>query len=131
MLLLVASVWPAAMSLVDAEQVRNWGITEAHLSPSFTGPISRHNYPEQIELPGLALEGPLTVRYTLDPGLQQEVERLLKRHNPDYGIFVALDPDTGRILAMADSRRDGIDDGNLSMINTYPAASISKIITKN
>jgi cell division protein FtsI/penicillin-binding protein 2 len=91
--------------------------------------VESWSLPEEIQLPGFTLEAPLKVNYTLDLELQSETERLLGKHNPDYGVFVAIDPDTGHVLAMADSSRDGLDHGNLALKNTYPAASVSKIIT--
>ena len=117
------------MSIVDAEKIRNWGITEQILAAVLTPSVEQWSLPEKIQLPGFTLEAPLTVNYTLDPALQSEAERLLGKHNPDYGVFVAIDPDTGHILAMADSSRDGLDHGNLALQNTFPAASVSKIIT--
>ena len=81
------------------------------------------------------MRGELGVRYTIDAALQGEAQRLLDEYNPDYGVLVALEPDSGRVLAMASSARNrsNADDAgnvdNLTLINSYPAASISKIIT--
>ncbi len=117
------------MSIVDSDKIRNWGITELTLASILTPSVESWSLPEEIQLPGFTLEAPLKVNYTLDLELQSETERLLGKHNPDYGVFVAIDPDTGHVLAMADSSRDGLDHGNLALKNTYPAASVSKIIT--
>ncbi|WP_424946352.1 penicillin-binding transpeptidase domain-containing protein [Candidatus Spongiihabitans sp.] len=135
-IILLASAWPAAMSLVDTEKGRNWGITEQHIAQVISSSVHQKVLPDSISIPGLfgpsGLPAPLKVKYTLDPDLQLEAIRLLKKYNPDYGVFVAISPDTGHILAMADSTRnshDGANHGNLSLVNTFPAASISKIIT--
>ena len=117
------------MSIVDSDKIRNWGITELTLASILTPSVESWSLPEEIQLPGFTLEAPLKVNYTLDLELQFETERLLGKHNPDFGVFVAIDPDTGHVLAMADSSRDGLDHGNLALKNTYPAASVSKIIT--
>jgi peptidoglycan glycosyltransferase len=117
------------MSLVDTEKARNWGIDEGLIAKLITPSVTKHHLVDTLSIPGFNLGKPLKVNYTLNQDLQQEVHRLLQKHNPDYGIVVAISPETGHILAMADSTRDGLDHGNLSLANTYPAASISKIIT--
>ena len=129
LLLLVASAWPVAMSVVDSQQIRNWGISEQTLAKILTEPIQQQQFPTELRIPGLAIETPLTVNYTLDSDLQAEAQRLLKKYNPDYGVFVAINPDNGHILAMTDSSRNGENWGNMALLNTFPAASISKIIT--
>ena len=127
--MLLASAWPAAMSVIDTDNAQNWGINEQLIASVLTPSIHKKQYPDTITLPSITRTESLSVDYTIDNELQKEAQRLLGKYNPDYGIIVALDPETGHILAMADSARDGLDHGNLSLINTYPAASISKIIT--
>lgn len=117
------------MSVVDAERIRNWGLTEQHIAQTLTPAVQSNHLPDTLEVTGIGLQTPLKTAYTIDQALQSEADRILGKYNPDYGIFVAIDPDTGRILAMTDSTRDQLDHGNLSIVNTYPAASISKIIT--
>lgn len=117
------------MSLVSHEKTHYFQINEARISPVISEAVARHELPDTIHIPGVDIAGGLRVDYTINPALQDEAERLLRKHNPDYGVFVAIDPDTGRVLAMADSARDGLNHGNLSIANTYPAASVSKIIT--
>lgn len=65
---------------------------------------------------------------TLDPGLQQAMERLLRNYNVPYGAVVALDPRTGRILAMAEHSEKDSSVG-LATRALYPAASVFKIVT--
>jgi cell division protein FtsI/penicillin-binding protein 2 len=125
----VVVLWPSNISAVIPDQAESWGIDEAAIAAVITPEIESNRYPESISLPSVGIEGDLWVNYTIDPLLQNEAERLLSRHNPDYGVFVAIDPDSGRILAMAHSTRNGESSKNLSMLNTYPAASVSKIIT--
>ena len=69
-----------------------------------------------------------TVQTTLDPGLQQALmQRLDQRHSRYIGIVV-MDPDDGRVLALA-----GYDKANPAanpcLDSRFPAASIFKIIT--
>lgn len=127
--LTVASMWPAAMSLVSTQKANYFNISEPRIAAVISDSVAAHSFPATIQIPGIDIDGDLTVEYTIDSALQQEAERLLSKHNPDYGILVAIDPETGRVLAMADSTRDGQNHGNLSVVNTYPAASISKIVT--
>ncbi len=65
---------------------------------------------------------------TIDLELQERMERLYRRYNPMYAAFVAIDPDTGAILAMVDHSEDG-HEGNLNLRGSYPAASVFKVVT--
>lgn len=127
--LLVASAWPGVLSIAIPETGFNWGITELDIAPLISEDIAEHRYPRHIRFPGLDVQGPLSIRYTIDSALQSEADRLWQKYNPDYGIFVAIDPASGHILAMSDAMRAGTTSRNLSLVNTFPAASISKIIT--
>lgn len=125
------------MSLVGSEQGNGWGITEQHIAQAISSSVHQKKFPEHISIPELStgplsLSAPLKVKYTFDPELQLAAIRLLEKYNPDYGVFVAIAPDTGRILAMVDTNRNGVEGmshENLSLVNTFPAASVSKIIT--
>ncbi len=130
-LVLAMCSWPAVLGVMDSHQISNWGITRESIASILTPGVMDQELPEHVEIsvPGLSFDSPLKVEYTLDPALQAEARRLLDYHNPDYGVFVAIEPDTGQVLAMADSTRDGNDYGSLAVRNTFPAASISKIIT--
>ena len=73
--------------------------------------------------------GPYHLIYTVDPVLQASVEEVFRAHKPPFGAFVALDPKTGRILALAEYSRDKSETGGIWNRSTYPAASVFKIIT--
>lgn len=65
---------------------------------------------------------------SIDPSLQDYMLGKLDRKNSRYIALVALDPVGGEILMMAGY--DKIDpDNNTCLDNTYPAASIFKIVT--
>ncbi len=68
------------------------------------------------------------VQFTLDRELQEMVESVYERYSPSYAAFVAMDPETGKILAMADYSARG-HHGNLALQATFPAASIFKVVT--
>lgn len=117
------------MSLVSTERSQYFNIDPAAIANVLTRSLEQRIYPRSVEIPGSGIEGPLAVQFTLDTDLQQEAERLLAKHNPDYAVLVAIDPDSGRILAMADSTRGTLPDKSLVLRNSYPAASVSKIVT--
>ncbi|BBO89347.1 penicillin-binding transpeptidase domain-containing protein [Desulfosarcina ovata] len=71
---------------------------------------------------------PYEVDTSLDIGLQQYLLKKMDRVNSRYIGIVAIQPDTGRVLAMAGfNKRDPQNDPCL--IADYPAASLFKIIT--
>ena len=117
------------MSLVDTDKGRNWGISERTIAEILTPFVHQESLPKEITLPQFSHSIALTANYTLDTDLQNKARQILEKHNPDYGVFVAISPESGEILAMVDSTRAGQNQENFSLINTFPAASISKIIT--
>jgi len=75
-----------------------------------------------------AEQGGKTVALTLDSVLQKKVKKLLRNYNPPYAAVAAIDPATGRVLALVQSSRDeGVRD--LSLRAVYPAASVFKLVT--
>lgn len=71
---------------------------------------------------------PLVVETTLDMDLQRSLVDALDTRTARFIAVVAVDPDTGRILAMAGYDRDGESD-NPCLDNRFPAASLFKIVT--
>ena len=59
-----------------------------------------------------------TIQYTFDDKLQKKVESVFKKWQPDYGVFVAIEPDSGRVLAMANLKRNRNVSENLALGNT-------------
>lgn len=66
---------------------------------------------------------------TLDPGLQQEMEGLLARYELPHGAVVALEPKTGRILALVSHEEGAPTLGNVALDASAPSASIFKMVT--
>ena len=128
-LLSMMLAWPATTSIERPDVADQWGINEQVLANVITDSVIKKQLPQTISIPGFQINDPLRVNYTIDKALESKAHSLLKKYNPDYGIFVAINPENGHILAMVDSTRDGINHGNLSLTNTFPAASVSKIIT--
>jgi penicillin-binding protein A len=65
---------------------------------------------------------------TLDPDLQRAATRILAAANPVRGGMVALDARSGKILAWAESARDGKRHQVLTTARV-PAASVFKLVT--
>ncbi|MDU0459891.1 MAG: penicillin-binding transpeptidase domain-containing protein [Geobacteraceae bacterium] len=71
----------------------------------------------------------LLLNYTVQGGLQKRVHDFLAKNQVPYGVFVAIEPATGRILGMTSySSVDPAWTSN-SAYGLYPMASLFKIIT--
>jgi cell division protein FtsI/penicillin-binding protein 2 len=72
----------------------------------------------------------LSAETAIDKNLQQYITKLLRRSRTNRTAVVALDPDTGRILAMVDfSKADGDGSHHLCLQADIPAASLFKVIS--
>lgn len=69
-----------------------------------------------------------TATLSIDPELQRKTVRILKDYNVPWGASVAIEPSTGRVLAIAEHAREGSGAG-LAARAFAPAASIFKIVT--
>lgn len=70
-----------------------------------------------------------SVKYTIEPPLQEEMEKFLDSYHPDYGAFVALDASTGKILSLVSYTHRESKLGNLALRALFPAASVFKVVT--
>jgi membrane peptidoglycan carboxypeptidase len=66
------------------------------------------------------------VFYSFDPQLQDYVESLVRRSPDNHLAIVAMEPMTGRVLAMAGQ---SVSLSNPIFHNGYPAASLFKVVT--
>ncbi len=71
----------------------------------------------------------VNITYSLNVPLQRKIEKVMKRYRLPYGMLVAMEPKTGRILAMVDFSRIEPDHQNLNLRASYPAASVFKLVT--
>jgi hypothetical protein len=78
------------------------------------------------KLDNLGVDG---VNLTLDNDLQERAEKLLKDFRVPYGSLVAIDPQTGRVIAMASHSETDPDTAHIALRATFPAASLFKIVT--
>ncbi len=75
------------------------------------------------------LKGGLTAVYTIEPVLQSAMENYFRKFRVPYGVFVAIEPDSGKILALVEHSDENPRARHLSLRATYPAASIFKLVT--
>ena len=68
------------------------------------------------------------IESSIDPFLQEFIIDHIDRKNSKHFGFVAMDPETGRILSMVSYDRNS-KDSNICLTPDYPAASLFKIIT--
>ena len=66
---------------------------------------------------------------TIDPRLQDRLERTLATYRVPWGATVLLEPRTGRVLALAEHSRAEPGRRGLALSAMAPAASIFKIVT--
>lgn len=78
-----------------------------------------------LVVPGTA--GP--VRLTLDADLQEKLTKTLESYQTPYGAVVVLEPNTGRVLALAEHSQANPSMRGLTTKAIFPAASVFKIVT--
>ncbi|MFZ5469201.1 MAG: penicillin-binding transpeptidase domain-containing protein [Myxococcota bacterium] len=74
-------------------------------------------------------EGEEELELTIDARLQEALVAILRRYQTPYAAVVALEPRTGRVLAMAEHSQAQPSLRGLCTKAVYPAASIFKIVT--
>lgn len=88
---------------------------------------SFYRFPTEMEIPGFASK--VVLQYSFDQNLQSEMESLFEQYKPDYGAFVAMDAETGRVLSVVSfSGKSDVKD-NLAFRATFPSASVFKVVT--
>ena len=71
----------------------------------------------------------LHFNYSIQSGLQKKVHNYLARHKVPYGVFVAIEPASGRILGMTSYSAVNPQWTKDSAYGLYPMASLFKIVT--
>jgi cell division protein FtsI/penicillin-binding protein 2 len=69
------------------------------------------------------------LHYSIMPTLQQRVERFLRSYQVPYGLLIALEPSTGRVLALAGHSSLVPDWTQQAPYQLYPMASLFKMVT--
>jgi cell division protein FtsI/penicillin-binding protein 2 len=75
----------------------------------------------------------LAVSLSVDTALQKYAASMFKRYRPRYAAAAAIDPSTGRVLALASYSDNGLNPdsgagGNLCLSSVFPAASVFKTV---
>ena len=66
---------------------------------------------------------------TIDPGLQDALTRIMRDYQTPYAAAVALEPSTGRVLALAEHSESIPELRGLPVAPIFPAASVFKVVT--
>ncbi len=106
-----------------------WNLDTHHVAHSITPLVRENEYPEIVPLLADNMTVEAVVEYNLDPQFKRHIDELLSNYKPDFAAVVAIEPKTGKILALNSFVRDGEPVGNLTVHSGFPAASLFKIVT--
>ncbi len=104
-------------------------ISKDDVSLSVGAEITNNRFPAQSQFAVGAIPVLGRVSYSFEAAEQAYMEKLLLQYRPDYGVFVAMDARTGRIITMASRTQGNAGAENLALKATFPAASIFKVVT--
>ncbi len=121
--------WPTSLDSLERQSLSTWGVDRALISQTNSPPLSNGRVPLRISVHHKDTPQPSSIQYTIDSSLQNATAAVLEHYRPDYGVFVAIDPESGHLLAIASHQREGTPEHNLALRAGYPAASVFKIIT--
>jgi len=139
---LILGAYPAFNMLISARNAQS-SVGKTPVSPPKLKPLQALDISQSFQLAAESLSAahfangqllaPLrdgrTIVYAIDQELQERVEKVMRSSRVPYGVFVAIEPKSGRILAMvAHSEADPGWTRN-SFYNLYPMASLFKIVT--
>lgn len=128
--------------VVEALAPKREGLTKENLAQALAETASFYQFPTEMDFnfdwntTGSPHETapqkqtvPAILEYSFDARLQETMEALFKNYRPDYGAFVAMDAETGRVLSMVSYSAHKDFKGNLALRATFPAASVFKMVT--
>jgi len=105
-------------------------ILKSDISSAMAESNLSHELPSQFVLDLKGRIEKVQVQYTFDETLQSEMDELFHTYKPDYGAFVAIDANTGRILALVSyNAEDPWIKDHLALRATFPSASVFKVVT--
>ena len=122
-------LYPGTPVETKRSQNQIWGVHKQQLAQSLSRNVWTNNYPTIVRLLGADDEFDALVYYNIEPQLNEYIDNLILRYKPDYSAVVALQADTGRILAMSSYEKDNFTNRNLALHSGFPAASVFKIVT--
>lgn len=128
-LFLYISVLPVELGAVRVTPSDISGVNKSELAEALAPFAEKNDFPRQIPIDvGLRIHD-ARLTYTFDPKLVEMLDKIYQRYKPDYGAFAAMDASTGAVLVMNSYVKDGTPWGNLTLRNSYPAASVFKMVT--
>ena len=132
--IVLLGVWALATAVVAANRYQL--PRPARTAPDSGGPAFDHGFTPsdlhtllQVGRPEGLLPNGNRISLTLNEELQARIFSLFRRFDPLYGVFAAMEPDTGRVVALVGYRRGGESDPWLPLKAIYPAASLIKVVT--
>lgn len=118
---------------VATQNINQESLRQSHLAyspsgrPKLAGPISvRHM--DNAGFYALDRSGK-RLYFTLDPDLQLKAEALLQRYAVPWGAIVLMEPQSGRVLALASYSSREPEGESVATRASFPAASLFKLIT--
>lgn len=127
--ILTVALWYSTLFFSPKPRAHTYAIDKEEIAIALGPSIEKGEFPEGVFIAKGWKNYRGKVRYTLDLQLQNKMEKLIKAYKPDYGAFVALDAQTGRVLSLVSYSNVAKDFGNLNLKATFPAASVFKIVT--
>lgn len=128
-----SAVTKAALSWYNAQSASPTKEAEAAKQPPVSNFVLASSLLEEAagppdQLTAKTTEGQI-LHYTVRGNLQKRVHDFMAQYQVPYGVFVAIEPASGRILAM--TSYSAVDPGwpKNSYFDLYPMASLFKIIT--
>lgn len=134
---LVASAWMAPTSAADdgdqearessAQPVRRRRPTDPRRQAlQGLNPLEHLRRGEHVVSP---LPNGRQAELSIEAGLQEHLEQLLERYEVPFAGVVAMEPDSGRVLAYVSHSSANPDAGDLVLDPTPPTASVFKVVT--
>jgi peptidoglycan glycosyltransferase len=126
---LKTSLGSRALSSIAVEKPhRHQDLTRAEISQLLGDQHITSNHVKLDSFPVFKDGKSFNLHFTIDRDLQAKIEETYQRYDPSYAAFVAMDPETGKILAMVDYSSEE-QKGNLALHASFPAASVFKMVT--
>lgn len=130
-LLVYISVLPIELAAVRFSRTQITGIDLQAVHVALKDAMVQEQFPGTFRINGRDQWTDVRAEYTIRPDLQQHLDDIYQRWEPDYAAFFAMDARSGAVLAYADYVKDPADDvyGHLALHALFPAASVFKMIT--
>jgi len=128
-LFLYMTILPVELGAVRYAPSDISGVDRAVVANTLAPYTQQNEFPENITINAGQRSHEARLIYTLDSKLNTFLDEIYARYKPDYAAFVALDASSGAVLAIKSFIKDDKSWGNLALLNSYPAASVFKVVT--